>query len=190
MSNTVSALNGAFAQSAVSVRDIGLTGMISLRGDLSSKALRAVCTKLTGAAFPEKTKVCIHEANAICWMSPDEVLILVPYESAARGCAAIAEALKGKHHLATNVSDARAMMSVSGPYARDVMAKLAPVDLHPDSFGIGEMRRSRLGQVAAAFWMTDDTTFQVICFRSVARYAFDLLATSADAGPVDYLAKV
>jgi sarcosine oxidase subunit gamma len=66
------------------------------------------------------------------------------------------------------------------------MAKLAPADLNPDSFTLGDFRRTRLGQVAAAFWMRDEDTFEVICFRSVADYTFDLLAASAKAGAVGH----
>jgi sarcosine oxidase subunit gamma len=67
------------------------------------------------------------------------------------------------------------------------MAKLAPVDLHPDSFAVGQMRRSRMGQVAAAFWRTD-AGFQIICFRSVAEYMFNQLSIAAKAGPVGVFA--
>jgi sarcosine oxidase subunit gamma len=43
-------------------------------------------------------------------------------------------------------------------------------------------RRSRLAQVPAAFWMPDAETFQIVCFRSVARYMFDLLSIAAQPG--------
>jgi len=98
----------------------------------------------------------------------------------------IDKALAGGHYLAENLSDARALIHVSGPYAREVMAKLAPVDLHPDTYQVGDFRRTRLGQVAAAFWMTDADTFAVICFRSVADYTFKLLAASAKGGAVGH----
>jgi hypothetical protein len=41
----------------------------------------------------------------------------------------------------------------------------------PDSFAVGDFRRSRMAQVAAAFWR-HDSGFDVICFRSVADYAY------------------
>ena len=187
MSNPVSVLSGKVAAADVTVSDMGLQGMIALRGDLSAKSLRAVCTKLTGTTFPDQGQIAINGQNALCWMSTDEVLLIVPYGSVRSALDAIAKALNGQHHLASNVSDARAMIMFNGPYVRDVLAKLAPVDLHSDSFQVGDFRRSRLGQVAAAFWMEDDQTFRVICFRSVAEYTFDLLAASAKAGPVGYL---
>ncbi|SEW02702.1 sarcosine oxidase subunit gamma [Cognatiyoonia koreensis] len=182
MSNAVSALDGRVSEGAIKVADVGLRGMISLRGDLSSRKLRKVCTDLTGAQFPEQGKA----SGGLAWMSRDEVLIMVDYNTVETALAKIAKALKGRHHLAVNVSDARAVMTVSGPYAREVIAKLAPVDLHPGSFGVGDFRRTRLGQVAAAFWMHADDAFTVICFRSVGDYTFRLLEASAKAGPVGH----
>ena len=188
MSNPVSVLNGKVRAGEVTVRDAGLRGMITLRGDLSSRKLKSVCTSLTGVAFPERGKAACDGSKGLAWMSPDEVLVMVDYEAVPDALDKIAKALKGQHHLAVNVSDARAIIIVEGAFGREVLAKLAPVDLHPDQFQAGEFRRSRLGQVAAAFLMLDEDTFEVICFRSVAEYTFDLLAASAKAGRVGHFA--
>lgn len=187
MSNPVSALKGRVVSGGVTITDAGLQGMIAVRCDLSLKPLRAVLAKVSGAEMPATGKVSTNGANAICWMSPDEVLVLVPYDTVQAAIETIGSALLGQHALATNVSDARGLINVSGPYAREVIAKLAPVDMHGESFAVGDFRRSRLGQVAAAFWMAEDDMFRVICFRSVADYTFDLLAASAAAGPVGFL---
>lgn len=182
MSNAVSALDGRAAAGVVSVRELGLQGMISLRGDLSARKLQKVCADVTGAKFSAQGQA----NNGLAWMSPDEVLIMVDHGAVDEALEKIAKALKGQHHLAVNVSDARAVLEVQGPFAREVIAKLAPIDLHPATFQPSDFRRTRLGQVAAAFWMTDDQTFRVICFRSVADYTFRLLEASAKAGPVGH----
>lgn len=186
MSNAVSALQGKVAPGEVTIREAGLRGMIILRGDLSDKKLRKVCTDLSGANFPDRGQANCDGEKGLCWMSPDELLVLVPYADAAQAVAAIDKALGGTHYLAENVSDARALIIVEGSFGREVIAKLAPADLHPDSFQPGDFRRTRLGQVAAAFWMRDEDTFEVICFRSVAAYTFGLLAASAKAGAVGH----
>ncbi|WP_333715254.1 sarcosine oxidase subunit gamma [Yoonia sp.] len=186
MSDAVSALNGKLAAGEVTIRDAGLQGMIILRGDLADKKLAAVCKAVTGVAVPRQGKASVEGKSGLAWMSPDELLVLVPYEKAGDAVAKIDAALQGTHFLAENVSDARALILVEGDFGREVLAKLAPVDLHPDSFGLGDFRRTRLGQVAAAFWMMDEDTFAVICFRSVADYAFNLLAVSARAGRVGH----
>ena len=99
---------------------------------------------------------------------------------AARARAQLAEALQGQHALVENVSDMRAMFRLRGTQVRDVLAKLAPVDFARDALPVGELRRTRFAQVAAGVWLSDDTTAQVFCFRSVAEYMFNLLRTAAD----------
>ena len=183
MSEPITALRARETHGNVQVSDAGLRGMITLRGDLAK--MKPVAKDL-GLTVPGMREAAFKGDNGILWMSPDEVLILVPYGDVPGVLERIAKAMKGQHHLAVNVSDARALLTVQGPFAREVIAKLAPVDLHPDAFGPGQVLRTRLGQIAAAFWMTDAQTVQVICFRSVAEYAFDLLAASAAAGPVGH----
>jgi sarcosine oxidase, subunit gamma len=161
-------------------------GMITLRGDLADAALRALCREVTGVDVPPVGQVHLAGDTGLAWMSPDEVLLMLPQAQVPDALARIAAALAAVHHLAVDVSDARALFRLSGPGAREVLGKLCPVDLHPDHFGPGQFRRSKLGQIAAAFWMVDGQTFEVVCFRSVATYAHELLSVSAKAGPVGF----
>jgi sarcosine oxidase subunit gamma len=70
---------------------------------------------------------------------------------------------------------------------RDVLAKVTPANMAADVLKPGEMRRTRLQQAAGAIWFESETEARVVCFRSVARYVFDLLAMSAkEGGAVGY----
>jgi sarcosine oxidase subunit gamma len=60
----------------------------------------------------------------------------------------------------------------------------------PAAFAPGTFRRTRMAQIAAAVWMAPDHALRVICFRSVDRYALDLLTASVQAGAVGFLAGV
>lgn len=184
MAEAVSPLGGRVAEGAVTVRDGGLRGMITLRGDLSDPDLRALCEEVTGAAFPDRNRAQVAGQAGLAWMSPDEVLVMVPHAGVGAALARIGAGLAGRHHLAVDVSDARAVIVLDGAGAREVLAKVAPVDLHPAAFRPGDFRRTRLGQVAGAFWCEAPDRFVVVCFRSVADYAFALLAQSAKDGPV------
>ncbi|MCP3970609.1 MAG: sarcosine oxidase subunit gamma [Rhodobacteraceae bacterium] len=182
MSNAVSALQGEVYKGFATVADVGPSGMIALRGDLGAAKLKGAVKKATGVAVPGMRKAGFAGDNGVCWMSPDELLILCPYESAGDMTTALQEALAGTHHLAANVSDARARIVVSGGDMREVLAKLTPADVSAAAFVPGDFRRSRLAQVPAAFWMADDETVEVVCFRSVARYVFDILKNAAIPG--------
>lgn len=188
MSEAVSALNNAHAKGAITVEEIGPQGMITLRGDLADATLGAAVKEVTGAEVPGQRKTTSAGAATVAWMSPDELLILVPYGDVSGAVAALNAALAGTHFLAANVSDARALFRLSGKpaHVREVIAKVAPADMSPEGLPVGDIRRSRLAQVAAAYWLPEEGVAQIVCFRSVARYAFDVLKTSSAAGPVDF----
>ncbi len=177
MSEALSALPGAVSEGTHTVRELGLCGMIALRGDLGAPALAKAVEAAAGTKVPGQREIVHAEGSAVAWMSPDELLLMTDYDKVAEELAAIGAALKGAHYLAVDVSDARAMFEVTGrPGAvREAIAKLCPVDMAPGAFAPGRIRRTRMGQVAAAFWMVDEGTVRVVCFRSVARYVFGLL---------------
>lgn len=183
MSNPVSALkNAVYHDGIAQISEMGPVGMITLRGDLSAKPFQKAAIAAAGVNMPDQRKCLIEGDHGMAWMSPDEVLILCAYEDVGAKLLDLQEKLNGTHALAVNVSDARAVFEVRGAYAREVMAKLAPVDLAPAAFTPGMIRRTRLAQVPAAFWMPQEDVFRVICFRSVAQYVFDLLSVAAQPG--------
>ncbi len=182
MSNAVSALQGVSYDGYVKVTEQGLRGMITLRGDLASAKLKTAVSKLSGVKVPAVNACAFKGAYGVAWMSPDELLILCPYDAAEAGVAQLSKALKGQHFLAANVSDARAVFQIEGAQVREVLAKLAPVDLSEGAFQLGQLRRTRIAQAPAAFWLKDAGTAEVICFRSQADYVFELFKRAAMPG--------
>ncbi|MBF9061040.1 sarcosine oxidase subunit gamma [Rhodobacterales bacterium HKCCSP123] len=177
-----SALPGARAEGSVTVEEMGLQGMVTLRADLLASG--AAIAGVTGAEMPGIRAISAGQGCHVAWMSPDELLILCDHGRAGAMVADLTAALSGQHHLAVNVSDARALFRVAGPAGplRDTLAKITPADMSAEALAPGEIRRTRLQQVAAAIWFESATEARVICFRSVARYVFDLLAMSAKPG--------
>ncbi|WP_324753960.1 sarcosine oxidase subunit gamma [Roseovarius sp. Pro17] len=192
MSNLVSALNGASAQGFAQVRDMGLQGMITLRGDLGAAKLKKAVKAAAGGDMPTAGHISLSDNGGAAWMSPDELLILVPYADVDAKLAEIGTGMGDAHHLAVNVSDARCMFAVSGDDAlvREALAKLMPVDTSASAFKVGQFRRSRMAQVPAAIWMAEAGEARIVCFRSVAQYVFDLLkGATAPGSEVRYHAK-
>jgi len=164
------------------VQRLAPRGMISLRGDFADPAIRDAVFDVAGVRFPDTRQIVMSGDQALGWMSPDEVLFLCAREDVADGLARLAAGLAGIHHLAVDVSDARCLFEIRGPHAREVLAKGAPVDLHPARFAPGEIRRTRLGQVAVAFWMPDEDVFELVCFRSVSGFVEEWLQHAARPG--------
>lgn len=182
MSNAVSALSGASSQGFAPIVEAGLRGMITLRGDFASAKLQAAVKSATGLSVPDQRHCNSADSKAVAWMSPDELLVMVPYTKVITATDELSKALASEHALAVNVSDARAVFTIEGAGAREVLAKLSPVDLSRETFTTGMFRRTRLAQAPVAFWLRDDATFELICFRSEAQYVFDALSMAAMPG--------
>ena len=175
MSDPVSALNGASFQGFAAIREIGPLGMITLRAK-GLKSLDKAVKAVTGTKLPAQRRIEVNGDRACGWVSPDEYLLVLPYADVAPALASLAKSLDGEHYLAVDVSDARAVFRVEGHRAAEVLQKLSPVDF--GTLEPGELRRSRTAQVAAAMWQQDQG-FTLVCFRSVAKYVFDLLANAS-----------
>ena len=179
MSDPVSALGGKTYAGFAKIREIGPVGMISLRCDLAEKALPALIKSIVGTKLPSSRRIETKDEKAVGWMSPDELLLILPYNDVAKALDTIGKKLALIYHLAVDVSDARAVFRIEGPKADEVLMKLAPVDLA--NLAVGELRRTRVAQVAAAFWKDADG-FTLVSFRSVAGYVMGLLEHSAQPG--------
>ena len=80
MSDIATALGGARSQGSSSVSEAPMQGMITLRGNLADPALVAAVTGLTGADMPSTRQITQGKGGSLGWMSPDELLILVPHQ--------------------------------------------------------------------------------------------------------------
>lgn len=178
---------------AVTLTEAPLRGYLTLKADLSDPAVDAALAAAAGLPVPGVRKALFAESAgpetggegyAVYWMAPDELLIALPYGETAAKAGLLEEALAGRSAAVVDVSDARAVIEISGGAAREVLAKGAPVDLHPDAFGPGDFRRTRLGTLAVAIAMrsAEPDRFEMFCFRSVGPYLWAWLAESAAAG--------
>lgn len=158
-------------EGAGTVRRLPQRGMITLRGDLSELS--------AAVSVPEPG----HVAGDVAWMSPDELLVMCPPADVEARIVALRQAMAGKHHLVQDVSDARAIFEITGPHAGETLAKLCPVDVA--AMTPGRFRRTRLAQVACAFWMREEGGYELVCFASVADYAWGVLRNAA-AHPVGH----
>lgn len=163
--------------SDVSIRALPPVGMISLRGDMA--VLAPTVTTVTGCAGPERRMSTRSGDVTAMWMSPDEMLLVCDYDAAAETAARLTTDLGDAFATVAIVSDARQVFDVDGDGAVDVLAKLMPVDF--GTLGATEVRRTRMAQIPAAIWR-HSSGFHLICFRSVADYAKDLLENARPIG--------
>ncbi|AWI83412.1 sarcosine oxidase subunit gamma [Alloyangia pacifica] len=181
----MSPLMGAISQGALTVREEGPTGMIALRGDLSDPAFTAPVEALAGCRVPGVWQSSGSDTRGLLWMSPDELLLLMPYGDARSAAPQLQAELDRQtvFALVQDVSDMRVRLRIEGPQMREALARLTPADVSPSALSVGSLRRTRIAQVAAAIHVLSAEQAEVFCFRSVADYAFRLLSGAARNAP-------
>lgn len=179
MSEPASALGHARFDGFASIREIGPLGMITLRAKAGTPGLDGAVLAAVGLGLPEQRRIVRNGDRAVGWMAPDEWLLILPYGQVSGALETLRSTLGPAHHLAVDVSDARAVFRIEGPKAAEVLMKLTPADL--SALAPDELRRSRAAQVACAFW-ADEAGFTLVSFRSVAGYVMGLLTHSAQPG--------
>jgi sarcosine oxidase subunit gamma len=77
-------------------------------------------------------------------------------------------------------SGGRTVLRVSGPRARDVLAKGLPIDLHPRVFAPGSAATSAIALMGVQLWQIDDRpSYDIALFRSLSASFWRWLASSA-----------
>ena len=103
---------------------------------------------------------------SFAWAGPGHWLAMM---QGARGHAFETQLRKEFSDLAyvTDQSDGRTIIRIGGPRARDVLAKGAPVDLHPRAFGINDAAVTVIAHVGVHLWQIDEApTYELAVFRS------------------------
>lgn len=182
MSEPISTLDRAemSASQTIRIADRGPVGQVTLRGDLASAKLKKAVNAGVGVDVPGLLSAAFDGEAGAVWMSPDELLLFTQYDQAEDLAASLSAALSGGHHMALDVSDARAVIALEGAGVAEVLAKGAPVDM--SNFPVGHARRTHVANTAVGIWRKSETEWEIVCFRSFARHLFDWLVISSQKG--------
>jgi sarcosine oxidase subunit gamma len=149
-------------------------GQINLRGDPSDQRfLRAAGAVLNCRLPVGPNTVQSSDDVTVLWLGPDEWLILTAPGDETDLIARLRTALAELHAAVTDVSGNRARLRLSGPHARDVLAKGCGLDLHPSRFRTGQCAQTILARTGIILHQVDDRpTFDLFPRRSFAEYAW------------------
>ena len=142
-------------------------------------ALNAVLKREFGLELPAPGHRSDSPTLALAWSAPGHWL------ASAEGVdrSAFETRLREKLSLVaaiSNQSDGRSVIRISGPAARDVLAKGVPIDLHPSVFGPGRTASTIVAHINVHFWQLDEVpTFEFAVFRSFAPAFWRFLTESA-----------
>lgn len=159
---------------------------INLRGAGHDPAFTSAVRQATGLGLPTTANTALAAGSlAALWLGPDEWLIVGPRDDATPGrepalVGTLRVALAGQHAAVTDVSEARTVLTVAGPRARDLLAKGTPVDLHPRVFGPGTCVQTALAAANVILRQLDDRpTYEIHVLDSFADYLWRWLEAAS-----------
>lgn len=153
-----------------------LVQVMARRGQWNATA--QACADAYGIAAPATPLAVSGQGATLIWSGPDQFLVLSP-----RG-GALDKARQTFAGLASlsEQSDARSLLRVSGPRARDMLAKVCSLDLHPKAFPVGTAANTFIDHTAVNLWRAaddgGDAVFQLLIFGTFAESLWHTLLDS------------
>ncbi len=146
----------------------------------SEAAVRNMLATAVGVAPADGAgRAAQKDGTAILWVGPARWLV-VEAERAGRDLGEILTRAVASPAVITDIGQGRTVIRVSGPSARDLLAKGFPVDLHPRAFPVDACAQSLLGHVGALVHAVEATpSFDLYFARSYALTAWEWLVESA-----------
>jgi sarcosine oxidase, subunit gamma len=162
------------------------SGKILLRGDPGNDNFTTAVRGVLGMAPPPvPLSSAIVKGWVLLWLGPDEWLIACPAGEEKALFAELGAALEPVHAALVDLTDAQTIIRISGPRARNLIAKGCTLDLHPRSFGAGQVTRSTLAHAQITLFQTasDDEAggpaFDLYVGRSFAQHLWLWLEDAA-----------
>lgn len=125
------------------------------RAKAASEALKSA----HGMAFPAPNRATGKAGARAVWFGRDMALLIGPAP----------EASLAEHAALTDQSDAWVVVRLEGAGARDVLARLTPVDLRDSAFKRGHTVRTELAHMMASLTRVGPQAYQVLVFRGFAQ---------------------
>ncbi|MGF7009181.1 sarcosine oxidase subunit gamma [Aminobacter sp. BE322] len=163
------------------VRDLVLMQVMARRGKAADTAKAA--KKLFGVEPPASPKAVAGKGAALIWSGPDQFTVFAPRSDEAAQLDAMNKAFAGVASL-SDQCDGRCLIRVSGPRARDVIAKFSSLDLHDSVFPVGTAANTSVDHTAVNFWRDADGSdghpvYNMLVFTSFADSLWHVIADSS-----------
>jgi sarcosine oxidase subunit gamma len=170
---------GAAGVTLREVRDIALVQVMARRGQAAATAKAA--KKLFGIEPPATPKAVTAKTATLIWSGADQFLAFAPH-SGDEFYAKLANAFAGIASL-SDQSDGRCALRISGPRARDAMAKFCALDLDDTVFPVGAAAATAIDHTNASIWRSADeageAVYNLLVFTSFSDSLWHMIADAA-----------
>ena len=162
------AMPGAAPAVALAVRPN--LGILSLRGSARDVQFLVAAEQALGVALPLACgNTCAAAAGQVFALSTSEWWLV-------SNAAPVVETAALR---SVDLSAGRTVIRLSGPRARDVLAKGCGLDLHPRAFAVGRCTQTPVAHVGALLHHVDDAVWDLYVPRSTARHFWEWLTEAA-----------
>jgi len=160
------------------LREIPFVPLTNLRVNPSLPSVREAVRRVTGLDLPLIPNTISSSADCVAmWLAPDEWLLRW-YGSGQGHALALDRELNGTFHAVNELGSGYSVLELSGPFARDVLSKGCPLDLHPRSFGPLHCAQSHFFKANVLLRLSgagDGDAWEVLVRRSFADYTAHML---------------
>lgn len=168
----------ADADRTAPLAQLGLAARIERDGDAAVRlgwaqpAAMAIVRGLPpdGLDLPQVPNTVAGDNPRALWLGPDEWLVAGDVDVAA---------LEARGALVVDVGHARAVLTLGGPGARDVLARGCPLDLDTRAFPVGGCAQSRLARLSVLLHRRAVDRFDLYVGRSYAVACWQWLVAAA-----------
>ena len=162
---------------------LGLASLEVRKGQIDG--LKASVRDAYGVALPEGSIAASGKDVMFIGTGPGQWFAVSETLSSEDLAGDLAAKLKGLASVADQ-SSGRGVLRLSGPRARDVLAKGLAIDLDPRAFPVGSAATSTLSHMGVLIWREGDAeSFDIVLFRSVTESFWRWLSASAAEGGCD-----
>jgi heterotetrameric sarcosine oxidase gamma subunit len=146
----------------------------------TSREVSRILGEFLGVSPPERPNGVANQGQQrILWLGPDRWLIVRPAENENLASELVAR-LPSEAAAVVESGAGRCVFIVSGPRARDVLAKLLPLDLSAAQFPVGSCAQSAMAHIGVLVCVEGEDVFEIFVYRGFGRYFWEILC---DASP-------
>jgi len=156
--------------------NLGLATLAARKGQ--DDALAAAVREAYGVDLPAQSSVAQGKTVSVIGYGPGQWLVVSETLENEALAEDLATRLKGLASI-SDQSGGRAVLRVSGPHVRDVLAKGLAIDLDPRVFPAGSAVTSTISHMGVQLWHEEAERYDVAIFRSVSASFWHWLTASA-----------
>jgi sarcosine oxidase subunit gamma len=166
------ASQGGHATAGVILGESAYRTIINIRGNSSDPAFLAAVKTATGVELPVKANtVSTYGSTSILWLGPNEWWVVTAPDRSEELVPTLRQAFEGQHAAVVDVSESRTVITVSGPKARDMLARGISLDLHPRVFAPGQCAQTGMAKANILLHQIDDKpSYDIYVLKSFSDY--------------------